>query len=289
MTNVRARRAAAAGVVAALVLAGCGSRVSPKETPPPGGSGPTAPGGAAAGNTASDRGVTPTEVRVGVVVGKSSPLGPDTFSSSLYGAQAFFDDLNSRGGVHGRRVRLFVCDDGGDGPRNVRCVRQLIDRDRVFAFAGVTAFNYDGASYVNDQDVPDIGGQPVGNAYDQYPHLYSIYGSNYPRDGKKPGYDGTLYGGTEVYRWFKETLGARKAGIVAYNVAPAQRYAGYLQRGLKAEGYDVTIEQVSLGLPNFDAAVLDMKARGVDSVYDALDDGGNVRLCRAMDVHGLTN
>ncbi len=222
MTNVRTRRAAATGVVAALVLAGCGSRVSgPKETAPPSGSGPAAPSGAAGGNIASDRSVTPTEGRVGVVVGKSSQLGPDTFSASLYGAQALSDDLNSRGGVHGRRMGLFVCDDGGDGPRNVWCARQLIDRDRVFAFAGVIVFNYDGASYVNDQDVADIGGQPVGNAYDQYPHLYSIYVSNYPRDGKKPDYNGTLYGGTGVYRWFKETLGARKAGIVAYNVASA--------------------------------------------------------------------
>lgn len=95
--------------------------------------------------------------------------------------------------------------------------------------------------------VPDIGGQPIGPAYDTYPHLYSVYGSLAPRNGTT-GWDGKQYGGTEVYRYFKREHGARTAAVVSYNQAA---YARLVARGLKAEGYRVVTEQVGFALPDF--------------------------------------
>ncbi|MCK9932742.1 ABC transporter substrate-binding protein [Frankia sp. Mgl5] len=279
---MRARSLVAAVVLSSLALVACGSRASDS------GSSDNAPTGGTSTNTASDTGVSPTEIKVGVIAGLSSGLGPDTFSASLYGATAYFEALNARGGINGRKIDVVDCDDKGSGDGNVACVRQLIDDDEVFALAGVTAFDYAGAQYVNSKGVPDIGGQPVSAAYDQYPHLYSIYGSYYPRDGHRPGFDGTLYAGTENYRWFKEKLGARVAGVVYYNVAPSQRYATSIADGLRAEGYEVIEEQINLGAPNWDAAVQDMKRRGAQVVFDAMDDGGNGQLCQAMQRQDLT-
>ena len=67
----------------------------------------------------------------------------------------------------------------------LRCLRRLklIEDDHVFAFAGNSIFDYAGAEAVSKAGVPDVGGQPIGNEYDQYQHLYSIYGSSTPRDG----------------------------------------------------------------------------------------------------------
>ena len=275
--------ALAAALSAVLVLAACGTRLpdSAFATPTPA---PQTPGSDGSGNFASDTGVTANTVKVGVIVSKTSALGPYTFSGSYYGATAFFDELNRSGGVHGRKVTVDFCDDEGTGAGNVDCAHKLIDQDKVFAFAGVTAFQYDGAGYVQSKGVPDIAGQPIGNEYDQYHHLWNLYGSDEPRDGTI-GWDGKLYGGTEVYRWFKERVSARRAGVVFYNVAPSQRFAQYQELGLRAEGYDVRMEQINLGLSNFDGAVADMSAHGVDVVFDALDEGGNVRLCQAMDAH----
>lgn len=275
--------ALAAALSAVLVLAACGTRLpdSAFATPTPA---PQTPGSDGSGNFASDTGVTANTVKVGVIVSKTSALGPYTFSGSYYGATAFFDELNRSGGVHGRKVTVDFCDDEGTGAGNVDCAHKLIDQDKVFALAGVTAFQYDGAGYVQSKGMPDIAGQPIGNEYDQYHHLWNLYGSDEPRDGTI-GWDGKLYGGTEVYRWFKERVSARRAGVVFYNVAPSQRFAQYQELGLRAEGYDVRMEQINLGLSNFDGAVADMSAHGVDVVFDALDEGGNVRLCQAMDAH----
>src|SRR5512135_3845200 len=88
-----------AGVLAGvLVLAGCGTREPDSAFATPSSSGP--PGSGGAGNSASDTGVTADTVKVGVIVSKTSPLGPYTFSGSYYGATAFFDELNRAGGVH---------------------------------------------------------------------------------------------------------------------------------------------------------------------------------------------
>jgi len=268
-------------MLSSLALAACGSRASND-------GGSDTPGGAATNNTASDVGVTPTEIRVGVIGAENSPLGPDTFSGSMYGAQAYFAELNARGGVNGRTIKVIPCNDEGSGDGNVACVRKLIDDEEVFAFAGVTAFDYAGAQYADSQGVLDIGGQPVSSAYDQYPHLYSIYGSYYPRDGRRPGYNGSLYAGTETYRWLKETLGARVAGVVYYGIGPSQRYAASIADGLRQEGFEVVEEQINLSAPNWDATVQNLKRRGVQVIFDAMEVSGNGQLCAAMERQGLT-
>ena len=272
----------------ALAATACGTRVSaPPATPAPVPASTSATGTASvpANNPASDIGVTSSTITVGVLVSRTSPLGPDVFSGSYYGATAFFDELNRKGGINGRKVKVVACDDTGSGSGNVDCSHRLIDRDRVFALAGTTAFSYDGAPYVNQKGVPDVGGQPVGNAYDQYPHLWNIYGSDEPRNGKTIGWDGKLYGGTEVYRWFKDKRGAKRAAVVFYNVAPAARYAALVENALRTEGYSVREEQVDLGLANFDSVAVDIASAKVDTVFDAMDTPGNVRLCRALDAH----
>ena len=215
---------------------------------------------------------------------RTSPSARTAFSGSYYGATAYFDALNRRGGINGRKVKVVPCDDTGSGSGKRLLRPSAIDRDQVFALAGTTVFSYDGAGTSIHKGVPDVGGQPVGNDYDKYPHLWNIYGSDEPRDGKV-GWDGKLYGGTEVYRWFKVNRGTKKAAVVFYNVAPSERYAQLTEAALRKEGYSVTEEQVNLGLANFDSIAVDIGAKKADTVFDALDQAGNVRLCQALDAH----
>ena len=221
-------------------------------------------------------------LRVGIVTSATSPVGGSAFTGPRDGAKAYFDRLNARGGVDGRPVEVRTCDDGGSGVGDNECVHRLIDEDKVVALVATTAFDYAGASRVSAAGVPDIGGQPIGAAYDTYPHLYGIYGSLAPREGT-PGWGGKLYGGTEVYRYFKRVQGARTAAVISYNQSASAAYARLVTRGLKAEGYQVVTEQVDFALPNFRAAAADLKDQGADLVFDALDTHGNAQLCKAMD------
>ncbi|MER5635641.1 ABC transporter substrate-binding protein [Kitasatospora sp. NPDC002227] len=255
----------AALLAALLLLPACGSRLP---APPPSSTGTA-------------------ELRIGLLTSLTSPVGSETFSGPHYGAEAFFRTLDEHGGLHGRTVRLFTCDDGGSGAGNQECVHQLIDRDRVLALVATSVLDYAGAPYVSAQGVPDVGGQPIGTAYDRWPHLYGIYGSHAPRDGHSVGWDGTLYQSTEVYRFFRERLKATSAAVVAYNQADSARYAGQLAQGLRAEGFRVLTQTVDFALPGFPAVAAALKADGTELVLDAMDTRGNVALCQALDAAGV--
>ncbi|MFJ7333704.1 ABC transporter substrate-binding protein [Streptomyces sp. NPDC101110] len=269
------RRSLVAEILAASLLlslsAACGSRLPESDfrhddrgTPPPRDSAP---------------------LRVGIITSATSPVGGNAFTGPRDGALAFFDRLNARGGIDGRRVEVRRCDDGGSGVGNNECVHRLVEEDEVVALVATTVLDYAGAPRVARARVPDIGGQPIGAAYDTYPHLYGIYGSLAPRHGT-PGWDGRLYGGTEVYRYFAREHGARTAAVVSYNQSASAAYARLVERGLRAEGYRVVTEQVDFALPNFRAVAADLKEQGADLVFDAIDGHGNAQLCQAMDEVG---
>ena len=52
------------------------------------------------------------------------------------GAQLYIDQVNARGGVHGRKLELIVEDDGYQPARSVAAYRKLVDLDDVFCFIG---------------------------------------------------------------------------------------------------------------------------------------------------------
>ncbi|MEV8020997.1 ABC transporter substrate-binding protein [Streptomyces sp. NPDC086554] len=252
-----------------VVVAGCGSRLPESDfddraTAPA----PSGDGGA--------------PIPVGIITSATSPVGGSAFTGPRDGAKAYFERLNARGGIDGRKVEVHTCDDGGSGVGNNECVHKLVDEEKVVALVATSSMEYAGAARVSRARVPDIGGQPIGSAYDTYPHLYGIYGSLAPREGK-PGWGGKLYGGTEVYRYFKREQGARTAAVVSYNQSASAAYARLVERGLEAEGYKVVTEQVDFALPNFRAAAADLKEQGADLVFDAMDTHGNAQLCEAMD------
>ncbi|MFJ5078114.1 ABC transporter substrate-binding protein [Streptomyces sp. NPDC088553] len=273
MSPFRAAEAGAALLLGLLLLllTACGSRLPERafETRP----------------TANPSGGEP--LRVGIITSVTSPVGGQAFTGTRDGARAYFDALNARGGLDGRRIEVETCDDGGSGVGNNACVHRLIDERGVFALVATTALDYAGAPLVSRAGVPDIGGQPLTPAYDTYPHLYGIYGSSAPRTGKEPGWGGVLYGGTEVYRWFEREDGARTAAVVSYNQSASAAYARLMTRGLRAEGYRVVEEQVDFALPNFRAVAADLRAQHVDVLFDAMDTHGNVRLCEAMETLGV--
>ena len=260
----------------------------------PGGSGGQLPGGgsnaASAGpssgpNTASDVGVTPTTITIGNIVSKTNPFDPRAFVGPSYGLQAYVNWVNAHGGVHGRKLILKTCDDQGSGNQNVSCVHQLIDRDHVFAMVSNAILTYSGAEYVNSKGVPDMGAQPIDNAYNKYPHLWDIYGEDYPRDGKQIGFNGKLMGGTEVYKYFSQRFPKvpKVAGVVEYNQEASQRFGDSIAAGLQHEGYKVIKKVVNFALPDYDSVAIEFRNNNVQYVYDTIDRGGNIRLCKALD------
>lgn len=81
----------------------------------------------------AQEGVTDTEIKIGNWGPQSGPAAAWGTVTTAMGA--YFDYLNDQGGIHGRKLTLVTRDDGYDPARTVSAVREMIDRENVFAFA----------------------------------------------------------------------------------------------------------------------------------------------------------
>jgi branched-chain amino acid transport system substrate-binding protein len=70
--------------------------------------------------------------QVAALEGPSSALG----QGMRQGILAAFNEVNAKGGVHGRKLRLVSRDDGYDPDRSVVQTRRMIEEDNVFALIG---------------------------------------------------------------------------------------------------------------------------------------------------------
>src|SRR5438105_2460587 len=223
------------------------------------------PTGAAAGggpggpNTASDVGVTPTSIKIGNITSIQGPFGPDAFSPSLYGLQAYAAGVNARGGINGRKVSIDTCDDRGAGDGNLACAQQLIDQDKIFVFlANNSQASSRSASHEYTKGVPDLG-LPLNNGYQKYPNMFDFYANNGAvRDAKQVGINGKRYQESGMYRWFKQQKGINKAAVYFYNIAVSQQQGYAFEADLTSEGIQTVYEGGgSHGGENFAAPTFD--------------------------------
>ena len=90
---------------------------------------------AVAGAHAQTRGVSKSEIVIGMPTDLSGPAATYGVSSSN-AVRMRFDEVNASGGIHGRKLRLIVEDQAYQVPKAVQACNKLINRDKVFAFVG---------------------------------------------------------------------------------------------------------------------------------------------------------
>ena len=76
------------------------------------------------------------DIFLGQVISDSSPLVGSISRQLKSGYEAYFAELNERGGIHGRKVRLVQKDDAYKAGNTLALTRELIGMDRVVALVG---------------------------------------------------------------------------------------------------------------------------------------------------------
>ena len=79
--------------------------------------------------------MTPNSVLLGQSVALTGPAAALGIEMRI-GAKVYFDYVNSKGGVHGRKIELRTLDDGYEPARTVPNTKKLIEEDKVFALFG---------------------------------------------------------------------------------------------------------------------------------------------------------
>jgi len=124
------------GISVMLVASACGSsskKSSTSSTTAASNGGTTATTASTAGNTASDVGVTPTQITIGNIVTLTGPV-PGLFAGGQAATDAYFQYINSLGGVNGRKLVM----KGGDDGLNCNQYQSQLQAigSSVFAFVG---------------------------------------------------------------------------------------------------------------------------------------------------------
>jgi branched-chain amino acid transport system substrate-binding protein len=170
-----------AAATVATTLAACGGSNGGSN----GGSGASGASGGA--NAASDVGVTAKSIKLGAHYPLTGVAAPG-YSEIPNGVKAYFDYVNSKGGVNGRTIEWDFKDDGYNPTNTSQVVNQLVLQDKVFALMGGLGTPTHSAvlDFLNSSEVPDLFVASGSSLWDQPKKNPETFGwqTDYESEGK---------------------------------------------------------------------------------------------------------
>lgn len=203
-------------------------------------SGSTAPGGGASGPlTASDRGVSPTTIKIGATaldvatvgrLGVGVAVDPEQQVAAF---KAFADEINSRGGINGRKIEVHGRPyDVTNRNDQIAACRELTQEKKVFAVLGGFNTVDPNVCVVEENKTPLIS-----SANNNPDWVFARAGGNlttlYPRSGRMMA--------ALVSELERVKLAGKRIGILSDGLNdPGAKVAASLEQLLKARGHTVT-------------------------------------------------
>ena len=208
-----------------------------------------------------DPGASDTEIKLGQTVPHSGP-------GSLYGVlgrvgEAYFQMLNEKGGINGRKVKFFTMDDAYSAPKCVEATRRLVEQEEVLALYGSlgTAPQTAVHKYLNSKGVPQLLLNTGASKWND-PKNYKWTMAGLP-----------LYP-TEARILAKHVLGVKpnaKVGILYQNDDFGRDFLGPFKKVLEDAGGNakVIMEQTyDLTDPTIDSQLINLSKSGADVFYN---------------------
>ena len=206
--------------------------------------------------------VVPAAQAQEVVIGQVAPLSgvlASTGAQMVLGGRIYFDHVNSKGGVHGAKIRQLVADDGYKVDETVRLTQEMLARPdlvALYGFAGTANVGRLLADGVLEQGgaalvAPYTGGEPLRSPFN--PWIYHVR-AGYADEAEHMVQQVTTLGMRRVAVMYQDD-GFGKAGLVGVEAALAKR-------GLKlavAAGYERNTDRV-------DEAVTKIKASDAQAI-----------------------
>jgi branched-chain amino acid transport system substrate-binding protein len=181
---------------------------------------------------AAEDGVTADSIMFGqaaVLEGPASALG----QGMRAGIQAAFDEVNAKGGVHGRKLKLTSRDDGYEPDRAIAQTKKLIDEDKVFALIGPVGTPTSAAA------------QPIATAA-KVPFIGAFTGAGFLRNPKLDNVINVRASyGAETEAWIKhltEDLKIRKIAIFYQDDAFGRAGLDGVTTAMKKRGLELAAE-----------------------------------------------
>jgi ABC-type branched-subunit amino acid transport system substrate-binding protein len=226
-------------------------------------------------------GVSADAINVGGVASKTNPLGGN-YADAFVGAQAYFDMINSQGGVYGRQLK--ITEQRDDALSNNKAeVDALIADQNIFAILPVASLLFTGGNDIAKSGIPTFGWninqEWSGTAADPRSNMFGQTGSF--NDITAP----------EAFMpviWLAQHLKATKLGVLAYTVDQSKDCATGIKNAVATYGPKAGVkigfidQALAFGTTDMSSQVSKMKEAGVGFVTTCMDTNGVVTLAKEM-------
>jgi branched-chain amino acid transport system substrate-binding protein len=182
--------------------------------------------------SAATRGVTDTEI----IVGQMSDLSGVTAVQGVNNTNAMrmaFDEVNARGGIHGRTIRFIVEDNEYIVPKAVQAMNKLLNRDNIFFAIG------NGGTPHNDAVMPLMFEKNVPNVFPLTCARLMYEPFNRLKFGQFSSYYDQMRAGV---RYFVEQRGKKTIGVMYQDTDFGRDVQAGVVAQLKAMGLTLAAE-----------------------------------------------
>jgi branched-chain amino acid transport system substrate-binding protein len=213
-------------------------------------------------------------------VGTYSGVIGAVFSGAEQTVQVWQAYTNAHGGLNGHPIHVYIEDDGGDPSTSATDIQQEVSQDHVIAFVGnlVPLTASAGVSYLQQQNIPVIGGDASSTVWWQSPMLFPASGSD--------------VGAYQANFTVKQAAakGDTKMGVLYCVEDPTctQGYTALVQQQSAAQ-YGIQAvysSSFSITQPDFTAQCLDAKQAGANFIYFAGDGDSLMRMANDCTAQG---
>ena len=204
-------------------------------------------------------GVTDTEIKIGQTMPYSGPLS--AFGTIGKAQAAYFEMINSKGGVNGRKIKLLSLDDGYSPPRTIEQTRKLVESDEVlllFSSFG-TPPNTAAMKYLNAKKVPQLFIAATGMKWGDprnFPWTMAFLPSQ-------------KTGTTGYVRYLLKNRPEAKIGVLYQNDDFGKDYVKALKDQLGDKAGSMIVAEVSYEStdPSVDSQIATLKGSGADTFF----------------------
>jgi ABC-type branched-subunit amino acid transport system substrate-binding protein len=202
-----------------------------------------------------DPGASDTEIKIGQTMPYSGP-------ASAYGTQgraeaAYWQMINSQGGINGRKITFLSMDDGYSPPKTVEQTRKLVEQDEILADIGSlgTPTNSSIQKYLNSKKIPHIlisTGASKWNDPKEFPWTTPFY-PPYAQEAK-------IYA-----KYIVKELPGAKIGVIYQNDDFGKDYLRGFKEGL-GDKANLIVKELSYEVtdPTIDSQIVNLKSAGAD-------------------------
>ena len=203
-------------------------------------------------------GVTDTEIKIGQTVPYSGPAS--AFSSYGRAMTGYFQMLNEKGGINGRKVNLISLDNAYSPPKAIEQTRKLVEDDGVLAEVGTvgTVPNVAVQRYLNQNKVPQVFISAGGRRFND-PRNFPWTVSFYPPFEM----EGATFG-----KFIAKNMPNAKIAVLYQNDDYGKDYLTGFKNGLGTDRTAKIVAEATYELsdPTVDSEVIQLKASGADTL-----------------------